>query len=59
MIMGTAHKRIQAFQRFQDWFDAMGVSYLPAAPEYVKLYLVDIGLQAATVATTEMAGCAL
>ena len=37
----------------------MGVSYLPAAPEHVALYLVDIGLQAATAAPIEAASCAI
>ena len=54
----TQKKYIKAFKRFQ-WCRAMGVSYLPAAPEHVALYLVDIGLQAATAATSEAASCAI
>ena len=34
----TEKKYVQAFKRFQEWWEAMGVLYLPAAPEHVALY---------------------
>ena len=55
----TEKKYVQAFKRFQEWCELMGVSYLSAAPEHVALYLVNIGLKAATAAPIEAASCAI